>query len=66
MLTYRRLKDIEAQLPMPFTRVHNSYIVNMALLQKIQDNHIHIGEAQIPIGEKFKEGVMEMVRRRTI
>lgn len=66
VLTYRRLKDIEAQLPAPFIRVHNSYIVNMALLHKIQDNHIHIGDAQIPIGEKFKEGVMEIVRRRMI
>ena len=66
VLTYRRLKDIEAQLPAPFTRVHNSYIVNIAQINRIQDNHIHIGEAQIPIGEKFKEGVMEMVRRRTI
>lgn len=66
VLTYRRLKDIEAQLPPPFTRVHNSYIVNLAQINRIQDNHIHIGDTQIPIGEKFKEGVMEMVRRRTI
>jgi two-component system LytT family response regulator len=66
VLTYRRLKDIEAQLPPPFTRVHNSYIVNLAQISRIQDNHIHIGDTQIPIGEKFKEVVMEMVRRRTI
>jgi two-component system LytT family response regulator len=65
VLTYRRLKDIEAQLSVPFTRVHNSYIVNIAQLNKIQDNQIYIGEAQIPIGEKFKEGVMEMIRKRT-
>ena len=65
VLTYRRLKDIEAQLSLPFTRVHNSYIVNIAQLHKIQDNHIHIGDAQIPIGEKFKEGVMEIIRKKT-
>ena len=65
VMTYRRLKDIEAQLTMPFTRVHNSYIVNIAQLNKIQDNHIHIGEIQIPIGEKFREGVMEIIRKKT-
>ena len=65
VLTYRRLKDIEAQLSMPFTRVHNSYIVNIAQLHKIQDNHIHIGDTRIPIGEKFKEGVMEIIRKKT-
>jgi DNA-binding LytR/AlgR family response regulator len=65
VLTYRRLKDIEAQLPMPFARVHHSYIVNIRQLNKIQDNHIHIGEMQIPIGEKFRDGLMEMIRKKT-
>jgi two-component system, LytTR family, response regulator len=65
VLTYRRLKDIEAQLTMPFARVHNSYIVNIRQLNKIQDNHIHIGDIQIPIGEKFRDGLMEMVRKKT-
>jgi two-component system, LytTR family, response regulator len=65
VLTYRRLKDIEAQLPMPFARVHHSYIVNIKQLNKIQDNHIHIGDIQIPIGEKFRDGLMEMIRKKT-
>lgn len=65
VLTYRRLKDIEAQLTMPFARVHHSYIVNMRQMNKIQDNHIHIGEMQIPIGEKFRDEVMEIIRKKT-
>jgi two-component system LytT family response regulator len=65
VMTYRRLKDIEAQLPMPFARVHHSYIVNIRQLNKIQDNHIHIGDMQIPIGEKFRDGLMEMIRKKT-
>jgi two-component system LytT family response regulator len=65
VLTYRRLKDIEAQLSMPFARVHQSYIVNMRQMHKIQDNHIHIGDIQIPIGEKFRDGLMEMIRKKT-
>src|SRR5580693_1902537 len=65
VLTYRRLKDIEAQLPLPFTRVHQSFIVNLQQLVKIQDNHIHIGDARIPIGDKFRDGLMELVKKRT-
>lgn len=65
VLTYRRLKDIEAQLSMPFARVHQSYIVNMRQMHKIQDNHIHIGEIRIPIGEKFRDEVMEIIRKKT-
>jgi len=65
VLTYRRLKDIEAQLSMPFARVHHSYIVNMRQMHKIQDNHIHIGEIQIPIGEKFRDGLLEIIRKKT-
>jgi two-component system LytT family response regulator len=65
VLTYRRLKDIEAQLTLPFTRVHHSYIVNIKQLHKIQDNQIHIGETQIPIGDKFRDGLMEVIRKRT-
>lgn len=65
VMTYRRLKDIEAQLHLPFARVHQSYIVNIRQIHKIQDNHIHIGDIRIPIGEKFKDGLMEMIRRKT-
>lgn len=65
VMTYRRLKDIEAQLRLPFTRVHQSYIVNIQQVDKIQDNHIHVGDVRIPIGEKFKDGLMELIRRKT-
>lgn len=64
LLIYRRLKDIEQQLNTPFVRVHNSYIVNTRLLTKVQDNHIYIGSKQIPISEKFRDGFMEVVKKR--
>jgi len=64
LLIYRRLKDIEEQLAAPFVRVHNSYIVNTKLLSKVQDNHIYIGTKQIPVGDKFRDGFMQLVRKR--
>ncbi|TFF35803.1 LytR/AlgR family response regulator transcription factor [Mucilaginibacter psychrotolerans] len=64
LLIYRRLKDIEEQLPPPFVRVHNSYIVNTKQLNKIQDNHIYIGGKQIPVSDKFRDGFMEVIKQR--
>jgi two-component system, LytTR family, response regulator len=64
LLVYRRLKDIEEQMSPPFVRVHNSYIVNTRQLVKMEDNHIHIADKRIPVGEKFKEGFMEVINKR--
>ena len=64
LLIYRRLKEIEEQLPLPFVRVHNSYIVNTKQINKIQDNHVYIGGKQIPISEKFKDRFMAVIQQR--
>jgi len=63
MLVYRRLRDIEEQLKLPFIRVHNSYIINYGQLNKIEDNHIYIADKRIPVSEKFRERFMEVVNR---
>lgn len=65
VLTYRRLKDIEAQLKPPFTRVHNSFIVNIRQLTRIQASSIYIGDKQIPISDKFKDELMAIIQKRT-
>jgi len=64
ILIYRRLKDIQEQLSLPFIRVHNSYIVNTKQISKIQDNHIYIGGKQIPLSEKFKSDFMTVIQQR--
>jgi DNA-binding LytR/AlgR family response regulator len=65
ILIYKRLKEIEEQLSPSFTRVHNSYIINIARVDSIRDNHIFIGGKQIPISEKFRESFMNIIRERT-
>jgi len=64
LLIYRRLKDIQEQLPLPFMRVHNSYIVNTRQMEKIQDNHIFIAGKQIPVSEKFRPELMAVIQQR--
>ena len=65
ILTYRRLKDIEAQLKPPFIRVHHSFIVNIRQLSKIQGGFVYIGEKQIPISDKFRDELMAIIQKRT-
>jgi len=64
ILIYRRLKDIEAQLKLPFLRVHNSYIINYEKLNKIEENHIYIADKRIPVSEKFRDGFMEIINQK--
>jgi two-component system, LytTR family, response regulator len=65
LLIYRRMKEIEEQLTTPFIRVHHSYIVNVERLDKIQDNHVFIGDRQMSVSDKFRNQFMEAVRLRT-
>jgi two-component system LytT family response regulator len=64
LLVFRRFRDIEEQLSASFARVHNSYIINISLVESIRDNHIFIGGKQIPISEKFREAFMNRIKQR--
>jgi two-component system, LytTR family, response regulator len=64
ILLYRRLKEVEEQLPAPFIRIHNSFIVNSLQIIKIEDNHVYIKDKRIPIGDKFREKFMALIQKR--
>ncbi len=64
LLVYRRMKDIEEQLLTEFVRIHNSYIVKISAITKIEDNHVFVADKRIPIGEKFKNDFLKSIDRR--
>jgi two-component system, LytTR family, response regulator len=41
-----------------FFRVHHSFVINFTHIQKIEDNHIFIQDNKIPIGNKYKENIL--------
>jgi DNA-binding LytR/AlgR family response regulator len=45
-----------------FFRAHNSYIVNLSHILKIEDNHIFIHNTKIPIGNKYKEQLQIFIK----
>jgi len=61
LMIYRRLKNIEEHLKLPFIRVHNSYIINMQHVLKVVDNHIYVSDIQIPISDKFRDGFLNAI-----
>jgi len=65
-LLYKRMKELENKLPGNFARVHNSFIINLAAIMKIEDNHIFIGDKRIPLSDKYKESFSEKIRRRLL
>lgn len=64
LLVYRRLKQVEEQLPAPFIRVHNSYIVNLDKMEKYSDNHIIISEQRIPVSDKYRNQFMAYLNNK--
>jgi len=56
LITKSTIKHIESTLPGEnFTRVHKSYIIAVDKIDKIEYNHIFIGQKKIPIGMQFKD-----------
>lgn len=61
---YKRMKDLEATLPEQFCRIHNSYIVNMQHIAKIEDKLVHIKQTELPISEKYHDDFWAKVQAR--
>lgn len=54
-VTHSTMKGIAEKLGEDFTRVHRSYIVNIHKIESIEDDHISIHQAKIPIGVSYKQ-----------
>jgi two-component system LytT family response regulator len=62
ILVYRRMREVEEQLALPFIRIHNSYIINIRQIRRIQDNHVYITDKPLPISEKYREYFMTVIQ----
>jgi two-component system, LytTR family, response regulator len=65
-VAYKRMKELEETLPVQFSRVHNSYIINRDHIQKIEENHVCINENRIPVSEKYRSAFFEKVNFRLL
>lgn len=60
IITRSTLTEIEAQLPeQQFLRIHKSYIVALAAIEKITYNQVHIAGTVIPVGTTYRQEVLK-------
>lgn len=60
MLVRMSMKGIEAMLEGGFLRIHKSYIVSVRHLAAIKKNSVFVGDAELPIGEQYREAVAKL------
>ena len=68
-MVYTNLKDLEARLPRKeFIRVHKSFIIPISRITGIEGNHLLLKgvNAEILIGESYKEDLMDIIRNKMI
>lgn len=64
LLIYRRMKQLEEQLPSNFIRIHNSYIINLNHLEKIVDNRVLIRQTKLPISTGYREQLLALISKK--
>ena len=65
-MVYKRMRDFESITPSDFERIHNSFIINLNLIQRIEDNHVYILNKAIPIGKKYRDSFLMKLNDRII
>lgn len=62
-IVYLTLKSLEERLPFAhFRRVHRSYIVNTHRIDVMDDNTLHLGAYQVPVGKSYQEEFYRSMR----
>ncbi|HKC37105.1 MAG TPA: LytTR family DNA-binding domain-containing protein [Chitinophagaceae bacterium] len=65
VITRMAMKVIEEELPVTkFLRIHKSYIVSLEYITAIRKNSVFIDEIELPVGENFREAVLNLTGRR--
>lgn len=61
------LKELSKTLPSHiFSRIHNSYIVNLSRIHTIEHNQVTLEEMKLPIGSTYKKAFMETLNKAGI
>ena len=61
------LKSLQDELPpVQFIRVHKSYIISRNKIKFFEGNYVKVGNANIPIGNSYKEEISTRLKERNI
>lgn len=62
-VVHHTLKKLETLLPGQFQRVHYSYIINLDKVQKLHDNHLHVLHERIPLGNSYRDAILQELKK---
>jgi DNA-binding LytR/AlgR family response regulator len=63
LLTAETMKQMESQLTAArFLRVHKSYLVNLASVERLSGNVLRVGGAEVPVGSTYRQDVLRALR----
>ena len=65
-LYYKPLKELIESLPAEFMRVHNSYIVNLDTIDRVEDNHVILQDQKIAIAKSYKNCLITALEKRML
>ena len=53
------MKQLESQLPAAqFMRIHKSYVVNLAAIERLSGNILVVGTRELPVGGTYRQDVL--------
>lgn len=63
VVTRMTVAEAMSQLPGPgFMRIHKSYIVSLARIDKIERHQVTVGKAQVPLAGTYRDELLERVK----
>lgn len=66
LLVYKRMKDVAEILPAQFVRVHNSYIIHIDKIQRLEPGMVQVNDQQLPVSNSYKELLLQKVNRHLL
>ena len=64
IITYLTLRELAAQLPPSFVRVHKSFIISLDHLRLVDGHTLHVGDEEITVGDTYREDFFRLIRER--
>ena len=65
LLTAETLRHLESQLPTTwFVRIHRSYLVNLAAIERLSGNMLRVGTRELPVGSTYRQDVLRHLHLR--
>lgn len=64
IITKEKISSLERKLPIPFIRIHRSYIVNTDKINSITAEYVVISKKELPVSRTYKKAVQQFLKKK--